>query len=104
MMVTDHSKVNDQLAAIAKAKNITLPAEPDSAHLKKADELSKLSEADFDKQYVSAMIDGHKKTLDLMNNEAKNGQDSTLKAFAAETAPKVQMHLDAINKIKDNMK
>ncbi|WP_179412519.1 DUF4142 domain-containing protein [Mucilaginibacter sp. E4BP6] len=104
MMVTDHGKANAALAAIAQTKNITLPAEPDSAHLKKADGLSKLSEADFDKQYVSAMIDGHKKTLDLMNNEAKNGKDSTLKAFAAQTAPVVQMHLDAINKIKDNMK
>ena len=104
MMVTDHSKANDALAAIAKAKNITLPTEPDSAHLKKADELSKLSEADFDKQYVSAMVDGHKKTLDLMTNEAKNGQDADLKAFAAQTSLTVQMHLDAINKIKDNMK
>ena len=104
MMVMDHGKANAELMAIGKAKNITLPMEPDSAHLKKADELSKLSEADFDKQYVSAMIDGHKKTLDLMNDEAKNGKDSTLKAFAANTAPTVQKHLDAINKIKDNMK
>jgi putative membrane protein len=104
MMVTDHGKANAELMAIAKTKNITLPAEPDSAHLKKADDLSKLSEADFDKQYVSAMIDGHKKTLDLMNKEAKDGTDADLKAFAAKTAPTVQMHLDAINKIKDNMK
>jgi len=104
MMVMDHGKANAELAAIGKAKNISLPTEPDSAHLKKADELSKLSEADFDKQYVSAMVEGHKKTLDLMNNEAKNGKDSTLKAFAANVAPTVQKHLDAINKIKDNMK
>lgn len=104
MMIMDHGKANDELMAIAKAKNITLPAQPDSAHLKKAADLGKLSGADFDKQYVSTMIDGHKKTLDLMNDEAKNGKDSTLKAFAAKTAPVVQKHLDAINKIKDNMK
>jgi len=104
MMVTDHSKANDELMAIAKMKNITLPAEPDSAHIKKMDELSKKNGADFDKAYVSAMIDGHKKTLDLMNNEAKNGSDTTLKAFAAKTAPIVQSHLDAINKIHDKMK
>jgi putative membrane protein len=104
MMVMDHGAANAELMAIAKAKNITLPSEPDSAHLKKADELSKLKEPDFNKQYVSAMIDGHKKTLDLMNDEAKSGKDSTLKAFAAKTAPVVQKHLDAINKIKDGMK
>ena len=104
MMVTDHGKANDELKAIAKTKNITLPTEPDNEHLKKVDELSKKSGADFDKAYVSAMIDGHKKTLDLMNGEAKNGSDTTLKAFAAKTAPVVQTHLDAINKIHKAMK
>ena len=104
MMVTDHGKTNDELMAIAKAKNITLPTEPDGEHLKKIDELSKKSGADFDKAYVSAMIDGHKKTLDLMNGEAKNGNDTTLKAFATKTAPVVQTHLDAINKIHKSMK
>lgn len=104
MMVTDHGQANTELMSIASAKNITLPTEPDSAHLKKADDLSKLSGKDFDKAYVDAMIDGHKKTLDLMNNEAKNGADSTLKAFAAKVAPIVQKHLDAINKIHDSMK
>jgi putative membrane protein len=104
MMITDHGKANDELMAIAKTKNITLPAEPDSAHMKKADELGQMNGTDFDKAYVKTMIDGHKKTLDLMNKEAKDGKDADLKAFAAKTAPIVQMHLDAINKIHDSMK
>jgi putative membrane protein len=104
MMVTDHGKANDELMAIAKTKNITLPTEPDSAHMKKMNELSKKNGAEFDKAYVDAMIDGHKKTLDLMNDEAKNGSDAALKAFAAKTAPVVQTHLDAINKIHASMK
>ncbi|WP_428327777.1 DUF4142 domain-containing protein [Mucilaginibacter sp.] len=104
MMVTDHGKVNDELMAIAKTKNITLPAAVDADHQKKMDDLSKLTGKDFDKAYVDAMIDGHKKTLSLMQDEAKNGKDADLKAFAAKTAPAVQMHLDAINKIHDSMK
>jgi putative membrane protein len=104
MMVTDHSKANDELMGIAKTKNITLPTEPDSTHLKKVAELEKMKGADFDKAYVDAMIDGHKKTLDLMNGEAKDGKDTELKGFAGKTAPTVQMHLDAIRKIKDGMK
>jgi putative membrane protein len=104
MMVTDHGKANTELMAIAKTKNITLPAAPDSTHIKKMDDLSKMSGKDFDKAYVDAMVDGHKKTLDLMNGEAKNGKDADLKAFAAKTAPTVKMHLDMINKIKSSMK
>lgn len=104
MMVTDHSKANDELMAIAKTKNITLPAAPDADHQKKLDDLSKLSRKDFDKAYVDAMVDGHKKTLDLMQKAAKDCADPDLKAFAAKTAPVVQTHLDAINKIQKSMK
>lgn len=104
MMVTDHGKANDELMAIAKTKNITLPATVDAEHQKKMDDLSKMTGKDFDKAYVDAMVDGHKKTLSLMQDEAKNGKDADLKAFAAKTAPVVQSHLDAINKIHDSMK
>jgi putative membrane protein len=104
MMITDHTKVNDELTAIAKTKNITLPATVDEEHQKKMDDLSKKSGADFDKAYVNAMVDGHKKVLDMMKDEAKNGKDADLKAFAEKTAPAVQTHLDAINKIHDSMK
>jgi putative membrane protein len=104
MMVTDHGKANDELMALAKAKNITLPATVDEDHQKKMDDLTKKSGKDFDKAYVDAMVDGHNKTLDLMNNEAKDGKDAELKAFAAKTAPIVKMHLDAIKKIQDSMK
>ncbi len=85
MMVTDHGKANDELMAIAKTKNITLPAEPDSTHMKKLDELGKKTGTDFDEAYISVMIDGHKKTLALMQGEAKNGSDTELKDFAAKT-------------------
>ena len=104
MMITDHGKANDELMGIAKTKNITLPATVDADHQKKMDDLSKLTGNDFDKSYVDAMIDGHKKTLTLMQDEAKDGKDADLKAFAAKTAPVVQMHLDAINKIHDSIK
>jgi len=104
MMVMDHSKANAELMAISKTKNIMLPAGLDAEHQAKSDSLSKLSGKDFDMAYVNAMIDGHKKTLALMQSEAANGKDADLKAFAAKTAPVVQTHLDAIMKIQAGMK
>ncbi|WDF54602.1 DUF4142 domain-containing protein [Mucilaginibacter sp. KACC 22063] len=104
MMVSDHGKANEELMSIAKAKNITLPSTVDADHQAKMDKLSKETGKDFDKDYVDAMVDGHQKTLDLMQKEAKDGKDAELKAFAAKTAPIVQTHLDAIKKIQDSMK
>lgn len=104
MMVSDHGKANTELMDIAKMKNITLPATVDADHQKKMDDLSKMTGKDFDKAYVDAMVDGHKKTLTLMQDESKDGKDTELKAFAAKTAPVVQTHLEAINKIHNSMK
>jgi len=103
MMVTDHGKANDELKSIAGKKNLNLPASLDAEHQAKSDSLSKLSGKDFDKAYVDAMIEGHKKTLSLMQSEATNGKDADLKAFASKTAPVVQHHLDEIQKIHDSM-
>jgi putative membrane protein len=104
MMVKDHGMANEELSSIAKMKNITLPAALDDEHAKKFEELKSKSGKDFDKAYVMAMVEGHKKTLDLMTDAAANCKDSDLKAFAAKTAPTVKMHLDMINKIQAEMK
>jgi len=100
MMVTDHTKANNELMGIAKAKNISLPAAVDAEHQQKMDDLSKLSGADFDKAYVNAMVAGHKSTLTLMRNEAASGKDADLKKFADKTSAVVQMHTEMITRIK----
>ncbi|WP_316736502.1 DUF4142 domain-containing protein [Pedobacter aquatilis] len=104
MMVADHGKGNTELMSIAAMKNITLPTTVDADHQTKMDDLSKKTGAEFDKAYVNAMVDGHKSTLDLMEKEAKDGEDADLKAFAAKTAPVVKAHLDKIEMIKKSMK
>lgn len=104
MMVADHGKANTELIEIAKKKNITLPGALDTEHEKMTDSVSKLSGTDFARAYVNAMVEGHKKALALMQNEAANGKDADLKAFASKMAPIVQMHLDAINKIHSEIK
>jgi putative membrane protein len=104
MMVSDHGKANEELMAIAKMKNITLPGMLDEDHQKKMNELNQKSGVDFDKAYVNTMVDGHKSTLSLMQDEAKDGKDADLKSFAGKTAPIVQSHLDMINKIHDSLK
>lgn len=104
MMVNDHGKANAELMAVAKMKNITLPGMVDEDHQKKMNDLQQKSGADFDKAYTDAMVDGHKSTLKLMNDEAKDGKDADLKAFASKTAPVVQTHLDMITKIQKTLK
>lgn len=104
MMVTDHGKANGELMSIASSKSITLPAVLDEEHQMKYDELKSKSGSEFDKAYVAAMVEGHQKTLALMQDGAQNCKDSALKGFAEKTAPVVKAHLDLITKIQADLK
>jgi putative membrane protein len=104
MMVKDHSAAGDSLTTIASKKGITLPTSLDADHQAKYDSLSKLSATDFNKGYINIMVADHQGALKLMQDEAQNGKDASLKAFATKVAPTVQMHLDAANKLQAGMK
>jgi putative membrane protein len=104
MMVTDHTKAGDELAAIAKSKNITLPSAPDADAQKMAADMGKMTGKSFDKDYVNGMVDGHEKAVKLFTDASQSLKDSTLRAFATRTLPTLKMHLDSIKAIKASMK
>lgn len=104
MMVNDHSKINDELKALASSKGITLPGVLDQKEQDAKDKLSGKSGANFDKAYVSMMIDDHKSDIKDFENAAKDLKDPDLKAFALKTLPILNKHLETIEKIHKGMK
>ncbi|MGI8670573.1 MAG: DUF4142 domain-containing protein [Aridibacter sp.] len=104
LMVTDHSKANDELKAVAKKKNFTLPTDVNEDQKKAYDELAKLSGKEFDAKYVEMMVDDHEKDIDLFKKEADDGEDVDVKDFAAKTLPTLNLHYEKIKAIKDKMK
>lgn len=99
MMVTDHTKANNELKTIATAKNITLPAAPDEKMKKAAEEISAKSGSDFDKAYIKQMVKDHEKTVKLFEDGQKNVKDSELKSFIDKTLPVLRSHLDHIKSL-----
>ena len=104
MMVTDHSKANDELKALATKRGWKLPTEVDSSHKSTADDLRNRVGADFDKAYVEEMVDDHETDVKAFEDKAKNATDPDLKAFAEKTLPTLRKHLDAIKAIQAKMK
>ena len=102
-MIDDHSKANDELKPIAASKSMTLPKEIGANEKALYDKLSKLSGAEFDKEYVKAMVEDHEKDVKTFQNQAQNGTDPEIKAFAAKTLPILQEHLQMIQNIKAKM-
>lgn len=103
-MVKDHSAVNEQLAKLAQQDGVALPTEVDAKHKKLKDKLAKKEGADFDKAYIDEMVKDHKKDISMFQKEAKKGDNTQLKNFAAQTLPKLQEHLKMAQQIQKAQK
>jgi putative membrane protein len=98
-MVTDHSQANQELQAIAKQQNLTLPAKPDSASVATEQRLRARSGAAFDSAYAQDMVQDHQQDIADFQKEAGSGQDPALKAFAQKYLPVLQHHLQMAQQI-----
>jgi len=92
-MVDDHSKADQQLKQLASTKDVTLPTTLDKSTQKEYDKLSKLSGADFDREYMKHMVSDHKKDISEFKSESNKAKDADLKQFASSTLPTLQEHL-----------
>jgi putative membrane protein len=102
-MVDDHTKANDQLKSIAQGEGMTLPTDVNAKQQAMYNKLSKLSGAEFDRQYVKGMVADHEEDVKEFQKEANNGKDEKIKSFASQTLPVLQQHLDKIKSIQSKM-
>ena len=77
-MVTDHSKANNELMALAKEEGVTLPAAKSPGKWKS------------DKDYMDMMVKDHEKDLAEFQSRSERGTDPDLKKFADKTSKVVQ--------------
>lgn len=103
MMVDDHTKLNDNLKDLASKKNITLPGAVTEDQQKDIDKLGKKTGKDFDKDYVSMMIDDHKKDINAFKKAGDKLSDPDFKTFIINSLPTLQKHLDSVQNIKKKM-
>lgn len=100
MMITDHTKANDELAALAKKHDIKVP---DSTTLVKQakEKILDLRDESFDAAYANNQVKAHEETIALFKKEADTVTDdrtpgaTELKGFAQKMLPALQKHLDA---------
>lgn len=103
MMVTDHTKANDELKKWASATGYTLPATLDAEKQKMYDDLKAKKGKDFDKKYTDLMVSDHKEDVEAFKKEASEGKEGSLKAFAGKTLPTLEHHLKESEKAKSTV-
>lgn len=104
MMIQDHTAANNELKALAPGKNVMLPDSMMAKHRQHIDMLKGKTGKDFDKAYISMMVDDHNEDVNKFQVTSNNASDADLKAFATKTLPTLRMHLDSAKAINGMMK
>ena len=104
-MVDAHTMTSDGLKArlVRAGLIVELPAMLDDEHKKKVDDLRAASARDFDAKYLELQKEGHDEALNIHRDYAMNGTLADLKAFAADTVPKIEMHLKMATDLQSKM-
>ncbi len=102
-MVTDHTKMIEDMKPVADAVGVRVPSGPDKKQKAMMAKLQALSGADFDKAYVQAMVKDHKEDDSEFKNEIANGQSPVVKDAASKGDPIIESHLQVIEGIAKNM-
>jgi len=117
MMVRDHSKAGSDLKQAVSRFDVSLPAALDEEHQRLYDRLSKLHGAEFDREYMKAMVDGHMKVKSLLESRvhvqapadrprgttgggAGDTQlDMAVDQWASKALPRVEQHLEKAKQV-----
>jgi predicted outer membrane protein len=78
-MVKAHAQGNEELKRLASELNVQVPAPLDAEHKALVDTLSKLQGAEFDREFMSAMVRGHQRVADALH--ARVGPEQTTRAL-----------------------
>jgi len=97
-MVSDHTAANRKLM-MALNRKAEFPGKLDAKHQAKVDKMAALSSDDFDRAYIDEMVKGHQMVANLFEHESSNGNNASLKAYAAELLPSIRMHLQKAQQI-----
>jgi putative membrane protein len=99
-VVNDHTAAGEQLKGVAVQNAIDAPTTMDESHQRLHDNLAGKQGADFDKDYVSAMIDDHQKLVDKLESRIDRDTLSKYKASdeqkATDKKPQVEVKAQTV--------
>jgi putative membrane protein len=94
-LAEDHQKSLDQVRTIAESKGMTLPQEVSKKDKAEHDRLSGMSGDAFDRAFLRATQQDHKKDIAEYKRQAERSTDPDVKQYAQSTLPVLERHEQA---------
>lgn len=102
-MIQDHGRSSQELSSIAQSNNLGLPVQVGAHAAEMEKKLSGLSGAEFDREYMKAMVDDHRKAVEMMRSAEATSTSAEIKDFASRTLPVIEDHLRTAQKIASSL-
>jgi putative membrane protein len=101
MMIDDHTASSVKMKAAIEKANVkaNVPKDLDKKHADMLDRLKKTSASNFDQTYLQSQLAAHRDMLNLNKGYSQNGDNDTLKQFAADATTVVEKHLNELQQM-----
>ncbi|MEU7747871.1 DUF4142 domain-containing protein [Nonomuraea sp. NPDC049158] len=100
-LISDHTKMDDDVTRVAKQVGVDLPTKPSTAQRRQLGEVAGKNGEAFDRAWLAAQIAGHRQSLANGAKELRKGSSPEVKQLATDAKPIVQTHLDLLLAAKD---
>jgi putative membrane protein len=102
MMVRDHTKAGSDLKQLIQTENVEIEQPNEAEHQDLHERLSKLSGAEFDREYMDAMVDDHEEAVNELEKHT-DSDNASVKQFASDTLPVVRQHLEKAKQLQQTL-
>ena len=100
MLRKDHTKSLQRASSLANEIGVPASSELTAQQQKQFESLQKLSGDEFDTTFLSQMVRDHQTEIAKFSAQAQSGSDPEVMAFAKETLPTLQAHLQHAQSIQ----
>jgi len=100
MLRKDHTKSLEKASSLASEIGVPASSELTDQQRKQFESLQKLSGEEFDTTFLSQMVREHQTDIAKFSAQAQSGSDPEVMAFAKETLPTLQAHLQQAQSIQ----
>jgi putative membrane protein len=98
-MVTDHSNLQNQLTATVSKGNTQFKPGMTDDDEKEVERLEKLSGAEFDRQYMTAMVQHHQEDVTSFQSQSQSARSAEARQIVTTGLPVLQRHLSMAQQV-----
>jgi putative membrane protein len=98
-MVADHNRLQSDWVNMASGSGLTLYPSYGKKHRKKLDDLQKVSGKDFDRAYMTLMIQNHKDYITAFRTDGRAANSAQVRNLVSAELPTLEQHLNMAKQV-----